>query len=122
MKTRWRSLILGLFAIVAATPLVIVAVVAYPKPGVTPANFYRLHGDMTEEEAEAILGGRADDWIDLPAGRAYVWHGDHCTICLVKCDDYFLAGQLKMDDGSTEQLSARPPQGILDRLRRWIHR
>ena len=55
MKARCRLLLIGLFHVVAPTPLVVAAVVDYLTPVVTPANSYRVHADVTEQKVHADM-------------------------------------------------------------------
>jgi hypothetical protein len=66
-----------------------------PKPGVTEANFRRLHQGMSKAQVEAILGGPgADQW------AVYAWKGDRCLVAIGFIGDETAGlGWFHVDDG-----------------------
>jgi hypothetical protein len=81
-----------------------------PRPGVTEANFHRLHRGIIQREAEAILGGAGEPGPQVPSGYSRCWEGEHCDVCLEfsDCLPIASAGQLRTEEGRVEPLPAKP--------------
>ncbi len=123
------GLVLGLVVL----GLVVVVIDRPPKPGVTPANFQRLHEGMSEKEAEAILGRPADfESIGIDS-LTHTWVEGGVTIILEvserwvvfskppKTDGPFLgSGRIHLPDGSSLTLDENPRESTLDQFRRWL--
>jgi hypothetical protein len=99
-----------------------------PRPGVTPENFKRLHKGMTEQEAEAILGRKADGHLD-GGGRGHNvswWHEGECHLGLwsppfgLQSPSSVMDGHMVLPDGSTLPLREKPGNWPLDKLRAWL--
>jgi hypothetical protein len=108
--TRRRALLLGSVALVAAMSLAVWLVWLRERPGITRENAARITQWMTLAEAEAILGGPPHS---QPIPSVYRWRNDAIWV-----DVY--------DDGSghvwgVDVIPVRlEPEGVLDRLRRWL--
>ena len=90
-----------------------------PSPGVTLANFHRLHKGMTEKEVEAIMGGPGGE-----AGGRFSsfhwthWKGSNCRINIMFSDwlvdgvnlrtEGVKNGHLIFDDGNVLELREEP--------------
>jgi hypothetical protein len=93
------------------------------RPGVTPENFKRLYGGMTEKEAEAILGRPPDTrWRD--SGRHWdSWSGEEIEITLAVTEyagpgeSWVSFGEMTRSDGSVQTYRGEPPPSLLVRLR-----
>jgi hypothetical protein len=74
-----------------------------PVPGVTRGNFQRLHGGMTERQAEAILGSAGDREFGIGPGVYKTWQGEGFRIVLefsdLAEDAKVTHGWLLADDG-----------------------
>jgi hypothetical protein len=90
-----------------------------PKPGVTRANFLRLHQGMSEEQVEEILGRKADDVMVVTGGCDASWSGPEGDIEIGfsygACDGNFR-------DGSCRERLAPRPHGFLVTARSWLER
>ncbi len=89
------------------------------KPGVTRANFLRLHEGMSEAQVEAILGRKADEVMGVTNGRVAFWSGPegHIDISFSygACEGNFREGSFR------ERLAPRP-HGFLVAARSWLER
>lgn len=66
--------------------LLVVAGLSWPRPGVTPANFHRLHKGMTAKEIEGIMGRPADSMVSYmqftSMHTSMTWHGEKCCVSI----------------------------------------
>jgi hypothetical protein len=109
-----RKPFIGAAAILAA-PILAVTIVALwpervPAPGVTPANFQRLHIGMQEKEVEAILGGPGEK---VPYGHGHLtfWVDSSCQLLMGfggSTLDRAICGEMTLKDGSKVQLRDEP--------------
>jgi hypothetical protein len=100
-----------------------------PRPGVTPEKFKRLHREMTEKEAEAILGRPANGSEWIIGGHRRWWSDEGTTLELFVCDawvqgsgpqgPYLMDGRLQLSDGTTLELREKP-HFLPHKVRKWL--
>jgi hypothetical protein len=95
---------------------------AHPSgPGVTPANFSRLHVGMPRAEVEAILGETGEFQFRFTGNYFQHWEGKDCAITLrisefLPCE--IMDGTLHTPTGSRKL--GEKQECFLDVLRRWL--
>jgi len=109
-------------------------------PGVTIDNFYRLRVGMTQDQVEAILGGREQTRVFVTDSMGLTWKGKDCsiTVWIVPVLGGNDTGRLKNDrngrpvlkyvarecllttpDGKLTKRGARE-ESVLERAWRWV--
>jgi hypothetical protein len=127
MRSRRKLL---LFIIVAAVMVPLVAIGIYwtipPKPAITLENFRRLHGGMTQEQVEAILGSKGKTtetrYADKGTFSTVRWQGNEGAIWItfvIYPSGYPAEGEFTKEDAISERLAAKP-EGVVAMLRRWL--
>jgi hypothetical protein len=121
--TRRKWLIFPILAIVVLAGVSIYWLIP-PRPGVTRANFHRLHKGMTLAQVEAILGstGRKDGfaiefWPEV--GDIWEWDGEEGSLLLTIYPEVVTGGSFRTKNGASEKLGDKP-EGVLELLRRWL--
>jgi hypothetical protein len=89
-----------------------------PRPGVTEANFRRLHAGMSEEEVRGVFGGPPNDDAKLEEFGYEGWKGEHCNVTLRRWERVE-SGTCTTDDGRELELPPEPTP-FLDQLRRML--
>ena len=113
MRKRWllaAGTVVGLVGVV-----LVVAVMLPPGPSVTKANFDRLEIGMSREEAAAILGRDCDEMIQVDQSHMLAWYNQD--------ENGEMEAQvlIRLDNGRVFNKWWRGPEGLLDRIRRWLH-
>ena len=117
---------LGVAALLVGGGFVAFRLSAPPPPGVTRANFDRLHNDLTMEEIEAIMGRPADMKIPLALDGEvysvdYAWYGDEGDIYICDQKGVTLRGGFTQKGASDPGPRLAPaPDSYFTKLRRWL--
>src|SRR5437868_4562391 len=107
-----RKLVLGvgLLACLGLVALVVWSLLP-PKPGVTEANFLRLHAGMSQQEVRRVFGGPGEFAGYMTFQHLQDWEGDHCHVTILFSDfggSRATSGTLTTDEGQTLDLPAEP--------------
>jgi hypothetical protein len=101
------------------------------KPGITTGNFKRLHDGMEEDEAEAILGRKADHSVQAGSMHVSSWGEGNYAVYLDVIDKVppdtalqrpiVVSGSMTFPDGTTlrfpvQQPPLQRPDSPIDRL------
>jgi hypothetical protein len=111
----------GVLACLGLVGLVVVPRLLSPGPGVTPANFHRLRLGMTEQEVEAIFGGRGEDQIFVRRrGPDRYWVDEHCQVSVWFSDGRVAWAILLDKDDRHMELLCDDSTSFWDRVRRLL--
>ncbi len=97
---------------------------AWPRPGVTMANYDRVQPAMTWEQVEDLFGGPPAQYLPYSDGGprsfpgTWVWAGADELSLSVEFDD---EGRVDYTTSSVRGIPRLPPPSLLDRWRRWVH-
>jgi len=89
-----------------------VAAMIPPRPGVTKANFDRIHEGMTLTETKAMLGNHNGLENPLRAGDRVCWHGEDGATIMTRFD---------FDNILIEKVFVKSTETFTAKLRRWLH-
>lgn len=97
----------ALFA-VPLVGLLVVRQLKVPSPGVTQANFQRLHKGMSEKEVEWIMGCPGESFMKNSFSHYTCWTGPGCTVFIRFGDLGAENGQIGINGGTEMELRERP--------------